>query len=124
SALLPLPVTPQDEPGSTDDQIPVIISLKTDDFVSSEHSRVTSFDALKEEVVFILSQKQPHALSIDSKESRGQLKRDFRLINALSANIPLSLRDELLQLNAVKEIYPDRKVHVLVDKSVPLINTP
>jgi subtilisin family serine protease len=124
SALLPLPVTPQDGPGSTDDQIPVIISLNTAEFVSSEHSRVTSFDALKAEVVFSLSQKQPHALSIDSKESRGQLKRDSRPINALSANIPLSLRDELLQLNAIEEIYPDIKMHVLVDKSVPLVNTP
>lgn len=95
SALLPLPVTPQDGPGSTDDQIPVIISLNTDEFVSSEHSRVTSFDALKAEAVLSLSQKQPHAL-----------------------------RDELLQLNAIKEIYPDRKMHVLVDKSVPVINTP
>ena len=62
SALLPLPVTPRDEPSSTDDQIPVIISLNTADFVSSEHSRVTSFDALKEEAVLILRQKQPHAL--------------------------------------------------------------
>lgn len=95
SALLPLPVTPRDEPSSTDDQIPVIISLNTADFVSSEHSRVTSFDALKEEAVLILRQKQPHAL-----------------------------RDELLQLNAIEEFYPDRKMHVLVDKSIPLINTP
>ena len=62
SALLPLPVTPQDEPGSTVDQIPVFIPLNTAEFVSSEHSRVTSFDALKAEAVFSLSQKQPHAL--------------------------------------------------------------
>jgi hypothetical protein len=54
----------------------VILSLNTDDFVSSEHSRVTSFDALKAEAVFSLSQKQPQAL-----------------------------RDELLQLNAIEEIF-------------------
>ncbi len=101
--------------------IPVIIMLNTDAFVTGSAAGNTSFDAAKQEVATILEADEPHAMAWGTG-IRGKIKRDLRIIDAISADVPLSLMNELNNSKAVKAIYPDRKVHALLANSVPLIH--
>jgi len=53
---------------------------------------------------------------------RVRIKRDLRIIDAISADVSPSILDGLLDSSAVKRIFPDEKVYALLDTSVPLIN--
>ena len=104
--------------------IPVIIMLNTDAFVTGSGSAAgnTSFEAAKQEVTAILEdadELQPMSFGIGI---RGRIKRDLRIIDAISADVPPSRMDKLNNSRAVKAIYPDRKVHALLANTVPLIH--
>jgi subtilisin family serine protease len=88
------PIVPFDWNASSEELIPVIILLNTDAF----------------------------GLGTGRGGSRGRIKRDLRIIDAISADVPLSRMDKLNNSKAVKAIYPDRKVHALLANSVPLIH--
>ena len=111
---------------SSTELIPVIILLNTDAFVTGSDSAAgnTSFDAAKQEVSSILEADELHPMGWDTGRggSRGKIKRDLRIIDAISADVPPSRMDKLNNSRAVKAIYPDRKVHALLANSVPLIH--
>ena len=124
------PIVPFDCDVSSDEHklIPVIILLNTDAFVTGSDSAAgnTSFDAAKQEVYSILETEKLQPMGLDNGRggSRGRIKRDLRIIDAISADVPRSLMDELWNSKAVKWICPDRKVHAFLDNSVSLINAP
>ncbi len=122
------PIVPFDCNVSSDEHklIPVIILLNTDAFVTGSDSlaRSTSFDAAKQEVSSILEPDELQPMGLDNGRVRGRIKRDLRIIDAISADVPLDLMDELWNSKAVKWICPDRKVHAFLDNSVSLINAP
>jgi len=100
------PIVPFDWNASSDEHklIPVIILLNTDAFIfgSDSSARSTSFDAAKQEVYSILEAEklQPMGLGNDRGGSRGRIKRDLRIIDAISADVPRSLMDEHLNSRA------------------------
>ena len=120
------PIVPFDCNARSEELIPVIILLNTDTLVfgSDSAARSTSFDAAKQEVSSILEadELQPMGLGDGRSGSRGRIKRDLRIIDAISADVPFSRMDKLNNSRAVKAIYPDRKVHALLSNSVPLIH--
>lgn len=119
-------IVPSDWNASGDELIPVIIMLNTDAFIfgSDSSARSTSFDAAKQEVSSLLEADELRSIGLGNDCVRGTIKRDLRIIDAISADIPLSLMDKLNNSKAVKAIYPDRKVvaHALLANSVPLIH--
>jgi len=75
---------------------------------------IEAFEKAKSEVISILQEKR---LGTESK-----IKRELRLINAISAEIPREKLYELKESPYVKKVSLDRKVRVLLDKSVPFVN--
>lgn len=118
------PIVPFECNASSEELIPVIILLNTDAFVTGSDSAVgnTSFDAAKQEVSSILEADELQPMGWGTGRGRGKIKRDLRIIDAISADVPLSRMDKLNNSRAVKAIYPDRKVHALLANSVPLIH--
>ena len=122
------PIVPFDCNVSSDEHklIPVIILLNIDAFVfgSDSSARSTSFDAAKQEVHSILEADELQPMGLGNDRVRGRIKRDLRIIDAISADVPLAFMDELNSSAAVKAIYPDRKVvaHALLSDSVSLIH--
>ena len=120
------PIVPFDWNASSNELTPVIIMLNTDAFVTGSDSAAgnTSFDAAKQEVSSILEADELHPMGLGTGRggSKGRIKRDLRIIDAISADVPLSRMDKLNNSRAVKAIYPDRKVHALLANSVPLIH--
>ncbi len=109
---------------SSEELISVIIELNTDatgvDLGVS--ARRTAFDRAKQEVSSFTGTAELRAMSSGMSSDRVQIKRDLRIIDAISADISPSILDGLLDSSAVKRIFPDEKVYALLDKSVPLIN--
>ena len=103
--------------------IPVIILLNTCAFVTGSDSAAgnTPFDVAKQEVSSILEADELQPMGLGTG-IRGKIKRDLRIIDAISADVPPSRMDKLNNSRAVKAIYPDRKVHALLANSVPLIH--
>lgn len=109
---------------SSEEWIPVIIQLNTDATVvdSSITAISTSFDRAKQEVSSFAGAAELRAMSSGMSSDRVRIKRDLRIIDAISADVSPSILDGLLDSRAVKRIFPDGKVYALLDTSVPLIN--
>jgi minor extracellular serine protease Vpr len=109
---------------SSDELIPVIIQLNTDVTVLDSRitARSTPFDLAKQEVSSFMGASELRAMSSGRSSNRVQIKRDLRIIDAISADVSPSILDKLLDSSAVKRIFPDEKVYALLDNSVPLIN--
>ena len=109
---------------SSEELIPVIIQLNTDvtavDLGVS--TRRTPFELAKQEVSSFTGAAELRAMSSGMSSDRVQIKRDLRIIDAISADVSPSILDGLLDSSAVKRIFPDEKVYALLDTSVPLIN--
>ena len=109
---------------SSEELIPVIIQLNTDatgvDLGVS--ARRTPFELAKQEVSSFTGAAELRAMSSGMSSDRVQIKRDLRIIDAISADVSPSILDRLLDSSAVKRIFPDEKVYALLDTSVPLIN--
>ncbi len=52
---------------------------------------------------------------------RVEIRDFFKVFNGISVSIPLYLKKDIERLPFVKEIYPDLRVHTLLNVSVPLI---
>jgi minor extracellular serine protease Vpr len=104
--------------------ISVIIELNTDakgvDLGVS--ARRTAFDRAKQEISSFMGAAELRAMSSGMSSDRVQIKRDLRIIDAISADVSPPILDGLLDSSAVKRIFPDEKVYALLDTSVPLIN--
>lgn len=109
---------------SSEELIPVIIQLNTDVTVVDlgVSARKTPFELAKQEVSSFTGAAELRAMSSGMSCDRVQIKRDLRIIDAISADVSLSILDGLLDSSAVKRIFPDEKVYALLDTSVPLIN--
>ncbi|NQE55111.1 Subtilisin-like serine protease [ANME-1 cluster archaeon GoMg3.2] len=109
---------------SSEELIPVIIQLNTDATVVDlgVSARRTPFELAKQEVSSFTGAAELRAMSSGMSNDRVRIKRDLRIIDAISADVSPSILDGLLDSSAVKRIFPDEKVYALLDTSVPLIN--
>ncbi len=109
---------------SSEELIPVIIQLNTDATVVDlgVSARRTPFELAKQEVSSFTGAAELRAMSSGMSSDRVQIKRDLRIIDAISADVSPSILDGLLDSSAVKRIFPDEKVYALLDTSVPQIN--
>ncbi|RCV64392.1 Serine protease [Methanophagales archaeon] len=109
---------------SSEELIPVIIQLNTDATVvdSSISARNTPFELAKQQVSSFSGAAELRAMSSGMSSDRVQIKRDLRIIDAISADVSPSILSGLLDSSAVKRIFPDERVYALLDTSVPLIN--
>ena len=109
---------------SSEELIPVIIQLNTDATVVDlgVSARRTPFELAKQDVSSFTGAAELRAMSSGKSSDRVQIKRDLRIIDAISADVSPSILDGLLDSSAVKRIFPDEKVYALLDNSVPLIN--
>ena len=109
---------------SSEELIPVIIQLNTDATVVDlgVSARRTPFELAKQDVSSFTGAAELRAMSSGKSSDRVQIKRDLRIIDAISADVSPSILDGLLDSSAVKRIFPDEKVYALLDTSVPLIN--
>ncbi|MEA2052219.1 MAG: S8 family serine peptidase [Euryarchaeota archaeon] len=109
---------------SSEELIPVIIQLNTDATVVDlgVSARRTPFELAKQEVSSFTGAAELRAMSSGMSSDRVRIKRDLRIIDAISADVSPSILDGLLDSSAVKRIFPDEKVYALLDSSVPLIN--
>ena len=109
---------------SSEELIPVIIQLNTDASVlnSSISARSTLFELAKQKVSSFSGAAELRVMSSGMCSDRVRIKRDLRIIDAISADVSPSILDGLLDSSVVKRIFPDEKVYALLDNSVPLIN--
>ncbi|NOR17846.1 S8 family serine peptidase [candidate division WOR-3 bacterium] len=109
---------------SSEELIPVIIQLNTDATVVDlgVSARRTPFELAKQEVSSFTGATELRAMSSGTSSDRVRIKRDLRIIDAISADVSPSILDGLLDSSAVKRIFPDEKVYALLDTSVPVIN--
>jgi subtilisin family serine protease len=110
---------------SSEELIPVIIQLNTDATIVDlgvSARRTTPFELAKQQVSSFTGAAELRAMSSGMSSDRVQIKRELRIIDAISADVSPSILDGLLDLRVVKRIFPDEKVYALLDNSVPLIN--
>ena len=109
---------------SSEELIPVIIQLNTDATAVDlgVSARRTPFELAKQDVSSFTGAAELRAMSSGKSSDRVQIKRELRIIDAISADVSPSILDGLLDSRAVKRIFPDEKVYALLDTSVPLIN--
>jgi minor extracellular serine protease Vpr len=109
---------------SSEELIPVIIQLNTDATAVDlgVSAGRTPFELAKQEVSSFTGAAELRAMSSGMSSDRVRIKRDLRIIDAISADVSPSILDGLLDSSAVKRIFPDEKVYALLDTSVPQIN--
>jgi len=100
----------------------VIISLNVDTF-ASHAKRILSEDSIQ--VSDIQVERQAFALAkeeVTSAISDIAVTGDLKLINAISAEVPLEKLAELKEMPAVKNVWSDKEVHILINDSIPMID--
>ena len=102
----------------TSEGIPVIIKLNLSKYMTNsselaEHVPKEEFERAKEEFIFKLK-KALNIISVDFDE--------LELVGSVAAEVTPEVLDILNKLDVVERVFLDRKVHVLLEDSVDIIN--
>ncbi len=105
-----------------DEKVPVIVELNIEEQQGNDNDfQLFGMEASDNADTFITAKEEVNKI-LEFDESEDRIKEDLQIIDSVAADVSLDKLSKIASLDSVEKIHLDKKIEVLLNESVPLIN--